>query len=74
MAEPAPEEATPVAPDVTLAALYKSARPPVELIPGVNLSAIVNATWLPKPAKVGTLSILQHSFSFALFSHQPCYS
>lgn len=41
-----------VTPDATLAALYKSARPPVELLPGLSLSAIVNSAWLPSDAKV----------------------
>jgi hypothetical protein len=41
-------------PDPTLEELYKSARPPVDLVPGVALSAIVNAAWLPKDAKVHT--------------------
>lgn len=38
--------------DSVLEQLYKSARPPVELVPGVALSAIVNAAWLPRNAKV----------------------
>jgi hypothetical protein len=42
-----------ISPDQTLAQLYKSARPPVELVPGVSLSPIVNGAWLPKEAKVG---------------------
>lgn len=40
-----------VAPDVTLAALYKSSRPAVELVPGVSLSPVINAAWLPGEAK-----------------------
>ncbi|KAL6758295.1 radial spoke protein 5 [Haematococcus lacustris] len=40
-----------VSPDAALAALYKSSRPHVELVPGVSLSAIVNATWIPTDAK-----------------------
>lgn len=38
-------------PDKKLEELYKSSRPTVELLPGVNLSAIINSTWLPKDAK-----------------------
>jgi hypothetical protein len=39
-------------PDKKLEELYKSSRPTVELLPGVNLSAIINSTWLPRDAKV----------------------
>jgi hypothetical protein len=42
------------APDKTLAQLYKSARPPVDLIPGLSLSAMVNTAWIPSDAKVRT--------------------
>lgn len=46
------EEAQPeVSPDETLANLYKSSRPAVELLPGVNLSPIVNSCCLPGDAK-----------------------
>lgn len=38
-------------PDATLAVLYNSSRPPVELLPGVSLSPIVNACWLPSDYK-----------------------
>ena len=47
-----PESGAEKSPDKTLAQLYKSARPPVELLPGVNLSALVNTAWLPSDAKV----------------------
>ena len=40
------------APDKTLAQLYQSSRPPVDLLPGVSLSALVNTAWLPGDAKV----------------------
>ncbi len=64
IAPPAGElEAAAPAPDVTLATLYKSARPPVELVPGVSLSPVINAAWLPKEAKVRerAYSTLEHS-------------
>ncbi len=38
-------------PDATLAQLYKSARPCVELLPGLSLSAMINSTWLVSDAK-----------------------
>lgn len=40
------------APDPVLEELYGSKRPPVELLPGVPLSPIVNSCLLPKDAKV----------------------
>ena len=55
--------------DATLAALYKSARPAVELVPGVSLSAIVNACWLPDEAKVSYADI--HVDSSLLHMKQP---
>lgn len=49
----APEaEGEVVSPDKLLAALYKSDRPAVELLPGVTLSAIINSVWLHRPSKV----------------------
>jgi hypothetical protein len=38
-------------PDVLLAALYKSSRPPVDLVPGLPLSPVISAAWLPVDAK-----------------------
>ncbi|GAX80302.1 hypothetical protein CEUSTIGMA_g7740.t1 [Chlamydomonas eustigma] len=51
--EPGAESSNPEvqAPDKTLAQLYKSARPPVDLIPGLSLSALINTAWLPSDAK-----------------------
>lgn len=46
------EEDEEQSPDKKLEELYKSSRPTVELLPGVNLSAIVNSAWLPRDAKV----------------------
>lgn len=51
-AEGAPAEGEPeVSPDKLLQQLYQSARPAVELLPGVSLSALINACWLEKDAK-----------------------
>ncbi|GFR49624.1 hypothetical protein Agub_g11696 [Astrephomene gubernaculifera] len=51
MAEPGEEPASGPAPDPILFELYGSERPPVELLPGVALSPIVNSCWLPGDAK-----------------------
>jgi len=40
-----------IAPDKMLEKLYKSSRPAVELLPGVNLSPVINACWLKRDAK-----------------------
>ncbi|GIL49677.1 hypothetical protein Vafri_5995 [Volvox africanus] len=52
MSEPVEEVAAPaLSPDPLLFELYGSERPPVELLPGVALSPIVNSCWLPGDAK-----------------------
>ncbi|GLC34831.1 NEDD4 E3 ubiquitin-protein ligase [Pleodorina starrii] len=56
MAEPGEEVAAPAptpapSPDPVLFELYGSERPPVELLPEVPLSPIVNSCWLPGDAK-----------------------
>lgn len=53
------------APDARLAELYKSLRPPVELVPGVGLSAVVNAAWLPSDAKVSGVIIVINKLCFS---------
>ena len=68
-----PAEAVPAvgpSPDPLLAQ-YGSDRPPVELLPGVSLSPIVNACWLPKDAKVthqpGKSALVAHVMMRLLF-------
>ena len=59
-AEGGPEGAEPgsPAPDITLAALYRSDRPAVELLPGVQLSPIITACWIPGDVKVDVDDVL----------------
>ncbi|EFJ45335.1 radial spoke protein 5 [Volvox carteri f. nagariensis] len=51
MAEPE-VPAPALSPDPILFELYGSERPPVELLPGISLSPVVNSCWLPADAKV----------------------
>lgn len=50
--ESAEVEDTGPLPDPRLA-IYNSAKPTVELLPGVPLSALISAAWLPEDARVG---------------------